>query len=54
LLHFSALQRWPSKPSFSLLQTAFARDIAAAGKRAVAVVDFTDLQGKPTPLGRFL
>jgi TolB-like protein len=34
--------------------TALAGDIAAAGKKAVAVVDFTDLQGNPIELGRYL
>ena len=31
-----------------------AREITAHGKKSVAVVDFTDLQGKPTALGRYL
>ena len=31
-----------------------AEKLAAAGKRTVAVVDFTDLQGQATELGRFL
>jgi curli biogenesis system outer membrane secretion channel CsgG len=33
---------------------AVSERLAAAGKRSVAVVDFTDLQGEPTELGRFL
>src|SRR6185436_13560066 len=33
---------------------AVSEKLAAAGKRSVAVVDFTDLQGEPTELGRFL
>jgi TolB-like protein len=36
------------------LATGLAKEIAASGKKAVAVVDFTDLQGNPTELGRFL
>ena len=31
-----------------------AGDIASSGKKAVAVVDFTDLKGTPTELGWFL
>ena len=31
-----------------------ARDIADAGKKTIAVADFTDLQGNVTELGRFL
>ncbi len=33
---------------------AISEKLAAAGKRSVAVVDFTDLQGEATELGRFL
>src|SRR5579884_1051318 len=36
------------------LAASLAEDIAASDKRAIAVVDFTDLQGNPTELGRFL
>ena len=36
------------------LSTAMAEKIAAAGKKTIAVVDFTDLQGSVTELGRFL
>jgi len=36
------------------LSGALAWDIASAGKKTVAVVDFTDLQGNVTELGRFL
>lgn len=36
------------------LSTAMAEKIAAAGKKTIAVVDFTDLQGNGTELGRFL
>jgi TolB-like protein len=36
------------------LANSLAQDIAAAGKKTIAVVDFTDLQGNPTELGRFL
>src|SRR5439155_19405416 len=34
--------------------TTLASDIAASTKRSVAVVDFTDLQGNVTELGRFV
>lgn len=36
------------------LAVGLAQDISSAGKKAVAVVDFTDLQGNPTELGRYL
>lgn len=36
------------------LSTAMAEKIVTAGKKTVAVVDFTDLQGNVTELGRFL
>ncbi len=36
------------------LSTAMAEKIAKAGKKTIAVVDFTDLQGNVTELGRFL
>lgn len=36
------------------LAAALAWEIASAGKKTVAVVDFTDLQGNVTELGRFL
>src|SRR3972149_274973 len=36
------------------LSTPMAEKIAAAGKKTLAVVDFTDLQGSVTELGRFL
>ena len=36
------------------LSTATAEKISAAGKKTIAVVDFTDLQGNVTELGRFL
>ncbi len=36
------------------LANSLAQDIASAGRRSIAVVDFTDLQGNPTELGRFL
>jgi curli biogenesis system outer membrane secretion channel CsgG len=38
----------------SSLSSAIAGKASAAGKKAVAVVDFTDLQGNVTELGRFL
>src|SRR6266568_1568157 len=38
------------KPLSSLL----AKSISASGRKTVAVVDFTDLQGNVTELGRFL
>jgi TolB-like protein len=36
------------------LSTAMADNIAKAGKKRIAVVDFTDLQGNITELGRFI
>ena len=39
---------------FRALADSLAMDIAAAGKKSVAVVDFTDLRGNPTQLGRYL
>jgi len=36
------------------ISTAMAENIANAGKKMIAVVDFTDLQGNVTELGRFL
>jgi TolB-like protein len=39
---------------FQPVANSLASDIASAGKKAIAVVDFTDLQGNPTDLGRFL
>src|SRR5262245_23781666 len=36
------------------LANSLAEDIASSGKRSIAVVDFTDLQGNPTALGRYL
>lgn len=36
------------------LASGLADDIAASGRKSIAVVDFTDLQGNPTELGRFL
>jgi len=36
------------------LSSALAKSIAASGRKTVAVVDFTDLQGNVTELGRFL
>jgi TolB-like protein len=36
------------------ISSAISEDIAKAGKKTIAVVDFTDLQGNMTELGRFL
>ena len=36
------------------ISASMARDIADAGKKTIAVADFTDLQGNVTELGRFL
>jgi TolB-like protein len=36
------------------LSSTLARNISAAGRKTVAVIDFTDLQGNVTELGRFL
>lgn len=38
----------------SELSAAMAENVAKAGKKTIAVVDFTDLQGNVTELGRFL
>jgi TolB-like protein len=39
---------------FRTLASGLAGDIQASGKKTIAVVDFTDLQGNPTELGRYL
>src|ERR1035441_6732948 len=39
---------------FRTLANNLAEGIAASGKRSIAVVDFTDLQGNPTELGRYV
>lgn len=39
---------------FRALADGLAEDIKASGKKTIAVVDFTDLQGNPTELGRYL
>ncbi|HEX2644739.1 MAG TPA: FlgO family outer membrane protein [Thermoanaerobaculia bacterium] len=50
----------PASPAFAYekeikeLATDLSKMIKASGKRAVAVVDFTDLEGNTTALGRFL
>ncbi|MFA5189954.1 MAG: FlgO family outer membrane protein [Verrucomicrobiia bacterium] len=36
------------------ITTKLAKDLAAKGRKKVAALDFTDLQGRPTELGRFL
>jgi len=36
------------------LSTAMAEEITKSGKKSIAVVDFTDLQGNVTELGRFI
>jgi TolB-like protein len=36
------------------ISTSMAENIAKAGKKTIAVVDFTDLQGNVTELGRFI
>ena len=36
------------------LSSALAESIVTSGKKSIAVVDFTDLQGNVTELGRFL
>lgn len=49
-----------SSPSFAyeqeikILSASMADNIAKAGKKRIAVVDFTDLQGNITELGRFI
>jgi TolB-like protein len=37
-----------------ILSSQIAQRINSSGRRSVAVMDFTDLEGRPTPLGRYL
>ncbi len=53
LLPHSAVAVAPGE-EMRTLSSAVAEDIGKAGMKAVAVVDFTDLQGNITELGRFL
>lgn len=39
---------------FSPLAATISKDIVASGRKSVAVVDFTNLNGQPTELGRYL
>ncbi|MCI5137554.1 MAG: hypothetical protein D3922_03870 [Candidatus Electrothrix sp. AR1] len=45
---------WGYEKEIDTLSTAMAEKIAKAGKGTVAVVDFTDLDGNVTQLGRFI
>lgn len=52
------MDRYPSRSAFEAEITSISKELAAkisaTGKTTVAVVDFTDLEGKPNKLGRFL
>jgi TolB-like protein len=52
LSHFSVALAYENE--IRNLSTAMAENIAKAGKKRIAVVDFTDLQGNITELGRFI
>src|ERR1035441_4970086 len=51
---------WSASPVYGqqndlrALASSLAADVAAAGKKTIAVVDFTDLKGNSSELGRFL
>jgi TolB-like protein len=45
---------WAYEKEIKGISSAISEDIAKAGKKTIAVVDFTDLQGNMTELGRFL
>jgi len=45
---------YPYEQEIDALAASLGKDIATAGKKTIAVVDFTDLQGNVTELGRFL
>lgn len=45
---------WGYEKEIDILSNAMADKIAKAGKKTVAVVDFTDLDGNVTQLGRFI
>ena len=51
---WSLLPTYGQQNELRSLATSLAPDIAAAGKRTIAVVDFVDLQGNTSELGRFL
>lgn len=56
-LIFSFPNLWAStsfEKEIDTISKTMAEKIAAAGKKKVAVVDFTDLQGNVTELGRFI
>ena len=54
LASFIALPLAAQQTELRSLANGLADDIAASGKKSIAVVDFTDLKGNPTELGRFL
>src|ERR1017187_819009 len=51
---FSAHALQAQQNELRSLANSLAQDIAATGKKSIAVVDFTDLQGNTSELGRFL
>lgn len=51
---FLAQQAFPQGPAVSSLSTGLAEIASHSGKKTVAVVDFTDLQGCVTELGRYM
>jgi len=59
-LVFAAAFLFPATPSFSYereianLTSILSAEIAKSGKKSLAVVDFTDLQGQVNELGRFI
>ena len=55
LLFLVAIAAMPlSAQDMKPLSSQLAKSISASGRKTVAVVDFTDLQGNVTELGRFL
>ncbi|NUO09434.1 MAG: hypothetical protein HUU08_12275 [Candidatus Brocadia sp.] len=54
LFAFNSKISYAYEQEINSLSIAMAEKIATAGKKTVAVVDFTDLQGNVTELGRFL
>ena len=54
MLLLLSVTAWGYEKEIEQLSAAMAEKIAAKGKKTVAVVDFTDLQGNVTELGRFL
>ena len=51
---WSAAPIWAYQREIQAAADSIGEKLAASGKRSIAVVDFTDLQGNVTELGRFL